>query len=131
VIAVVRSIDEEAILDLESVHEIYCPRCGRKVVEWIGRDKPHVDPCDHVLFVYWWNSGAFLHLRRDVVDRLKQIGVELAEDRHCTKIRQWFVDTLILLKRALNGVKFSVYTLAGKPSPFEAPALSVGVELLE
>jgi len=128
-----RSIEEEVILDWNAVPVLYCPVCGKRIVDWWWRyGEPRIEPCRHLLFVYYWNTDTFLYIRDDVLDALKQLGVKLEATSTGVKVRE-VDDILVLLKQALNVDNFTVFTLYDEPGlPMaETFVLSVGLELID
>jgi len=128
-----RSIEEEVILYWDKVPVFYCPVCGKKIADWWWRgSESRIEPCRHLLFVYFWNTDEFLYIREDVAERLKQQGIELEKTNTGVEVRSEVDDILVLLKPLLKGINFAVFTLYSETLPqAETFVVSVGVEFVD
>jgi len=128
-----RSIEEEIILDWDKLPVFYCPVCGKKIADWWWRGSEiRIEPCRHLLFVYFWNTDEFLYIRDDVAEKLKRQRIELVKNGNSVKVRSEVDDMLVLLKQLLKGTNFAAFTLYSEPAPHaETFAVSVGVEFVD
>jgi len=127
-----RSIEDEIILDWKKVPVFYCPVCGKKIADW-EQWGDHVEPCRHLLFVYFWNYDVFLYIRDDVAEKLKQQGIELEKTGSGVEVRSEVDDMLVLLKQLLKGANLGVFTLYDdSAAPLgETFVISIGIEFVD
>ncbi len=129
-----RSIEDEVILNWEQLPVFYCPVCGKKIVDWWGwGGEPHVEPCRHLLFIYFWNSGEFLYIRNDLAKELEQRGIKLERTSTGFEPKGDFEDILVLLREILALTSFAVFTLHAQQGPpmAEEFVASIGIEFVE